>query len=152
MKLSKKGIFILLGLAVFCVCLLWLWCRPVEVIAVHQKFSSSIILVKQYPLTDKGKIEWWLKNKNILQTKYNIPRPGESGIYSVVFWDFDEGYKEEGKYDRLCFDDIKTAKNCIDKNKLMIISHSKDNVTQFTVGNEYYILQDDGVTVKVRPY
>ncbi|WP_455817996.1 hypothetical protein [Pseudomonas cerasi] len=34
------------------------------------------------------------------------------------------------------------------KNKLMIISHSNDNVTQFIVGNEYYILQDNGLIVK----
>ncbi len=129
-------------------CLLWLWYRPVEVIAVHQRCNSSTILVKDYPVTDKGKIEWWLKNKNMFQTKYNFPKPDESGIYNVVFWDFGEGYKEESKYDRLCFDDMPPPKNCIDKNKLMIISHSKDNVTQFTVGNEYYILQDNGLIVK----
>lgn len=135
-------------MAVFCFCLLWLWCRPVEVITVHQRGNKSAILVKHYPLTDKGEIEWWLKKKKFFK-KYNIPRLDESGIYNVVFWDFGEGFKEEDQYDHLFFDDMKPPNNCIDKNKLMIISHSKDNVTQFIAGNEYYILQDDGVIVNI---
>ncbi|MBK4724197.1 DUF943 family protein [Pantoea agglomerans] len=152
LKRYKKTSLILLVMMVIVGCVLYFLLLPVKVIAVHQRGNNSTILVKHYPLTDKGKIEWWLKNKNMFQTKYNVPKPDESGIYNVVFWDFGDGYKEEGKYDRLCFDDMPPPKNCIDKNKLMIISHSKDNVTQFTVGNEYYILQDDGLTVKIRSY
>lgn len=38
--------------------------------------------MNHYPLTDKGRIEYWLKIKNIFQTKYNIPRSDEDGIYN----------------------------------------------------------------------
>ncbi|WP_455815622.1 DUF943 family protein [Pseudomonas graminis] len=148
-RVTKKGMLTLMVLAVF---LFWLSHRTMKIIAVHQDDTYSEVLVKDYPLTSKGKIGWWLKNKEMLKEKYNIPRPDKDGRYHVILWDFDEGYKELDKYDRLCFDDMPPPKNCVDKNTLMIISHSKDNVTQFTVGNEYYILQDDGVTVKVRPY
>lgn len=150
--INYKRKFILLAAMIIILGLLWLWCRPIEIIAVHQSGTYSIVLARDYPFTDAGKMQWWLKNKEKLKEKYNIPKPDEDGRYHVILWDFDEGYKEEGKYDRLCFDDMEPPKNCVDKNTIMIIRHSKDSITQFTVGNEYYILQDDGVTVKVRPY
>ncbi|MBP2154763.1 DUF943 family protein [Erwinia rhapontici] len=128
--------------------LLWLWSRPVKIIAIHQSGSYSDVLVKDYPLTDTGKMDWWLKNKEVLKEKYNIPKPDEDGGYHVVFWDFDKGYKEEGKYDRLCFEDMHPPKNCIDKNKLITVGRNKYNVTDFTVSGGVYFLQDNGLIVK----
>lgn len=147
---NKKTVFIMMLVMVLFFCLFWLLFRSMKIIAVHQMKYYSIVLVESYPFTDKGKIDWWLKNKSMLKTQYATPQPEADGSYNVILWDFDEGYKELDKYDRLCFDDMKPPKNCVDKNALMIIRHSKDNVTQFTVGNEYYILQDDGVSVRIR--
>ena len=47
----------------------WLCLRPVEIVAVHKEDHHASVLVKTFPLTDKGKISWWLKNKNILKEK-----------------------------------------------------------------------------------
>lgn len=128
--------------------LLWLWYRPMKIIAVHQSGSYSIVLVKDYPFSDREKMKWWLKNKAMLKVKYNIPKSDKDGRYHVILWDFDEGYKEEGKYDRLCFDDMKPPINCVDKNSLLIIGHTKDKITRFTVDDGIYILQDNGLIVK----
>lgn len=108
----------------------------------------SIVLVENYPITDMGKIDWWLKNKAMLKAKYDTPQPETDGSYNVILWDFDEGYKEEGKYDRLCFDDMEPPKNCVDKNSLIIISYNKYKVTKFTVDDGVYVLQDNGLIVK----
>ncbi|WP_421504848.1 DUF943 family protein [Erwinia rhapontici] len=145
---SKKRKFMMLLVIIVGGYLLWLWYRPMKVINVHQRGSYSVVLVKDYPFSDREKMKWWLKNKEMLKVKYNTPKPDEDGRYRVILWDFDEGYKEEGKYDRLCFEDMKPPINCVDKNAMMIIQHSKDNITQITVGNEYYILQDNGQFVK----
>ncbi len=56
----------------------------------------------------------------MLKDKYSIPKPASDGFYTVIFWDFGDGYKEEGKYDRRCFDDMKTSKNCIDKTRFSL--------------------------------
>lgn len=40
--------------------------------------------------------------------KYHITTPEKDGSFYLTFWLFGEGYKEEGKYDRLCFDDMQT--------------------------------------------
>lgn len=89
----------------------WLSLRPVEIVAIHHRSSGfSDVLVTSFPPTDKGKIKWWLKNQNMLKDKYAIPKPDSNGYFYVTFWLFGKGYKEEGKYDRLCFNDIKKNK------------------------------------------
>jgi len=44
---------------------IWLSLRPVEIIAVHYDENFSHILVRNFPFTDKGKINWWLKKRDI---------------------------------------------------------------------------------------
>ncbi len=119
-----------------------------KIISVHQMKYYSIVLVEDYPFTDKGKINWWQKNKSMLKAKYDIPQPEAGGSYNVILWDFDEGYKEDDGYDRLCFDDMKPPKNCVDKNALMTVSRDKYNVTDFTLDDGVYVLQDNGLIVK----
>lgn len=63
----------------------WLASRPVEIIAVHQENNFSEVLVKNFPFTDKAKINWWLANKDSLKIKYNIPSPSASGSFYVNF-------------------------------------------------------------------
>lgn len=144
----KKRKFILLVAMALGGFLLFFLCRPMNIIAVHQMKYYTIILVKNYPITDIGKMEWWIKNKNEVQAKYNILRPEKDGSYNVILWDFGEGYKEEGKYDRLCFDDMNSPKNCVDKKSLVIISYNKDKETKFTVDDGIYVLQENGLIVK----
>lgn len=86
----------------------WLLLRPVEIVVVHQRNNFSAVLVKNFPLTDQGKISWWMKNKDRLKMRYGIPKPASYGSFTITFWLFGDGYKEEGKYDRLCFDDMDT--------------------------------------------
>ncbi|WP_336856087.1 DUF943 family protein [Pseudescherichia vulneris] len=90
--------------------ILWLWSRPVEVVAVHQNSNHTYIIVKKFPITDNEQINWWLRNKDILKKRYNILKPAIYGDYTVIFWDYGDGYKEERKYDRLCFNDMLPSK------------------------------------------
>ncbi|CAI2022284.1 Enterobacterial putative membrane protein (DUF943) [Serratia plymuthica] len=117
MKIKRNKTFralLLIGCALIFY-FIWLSKRTVEIVDIHQRNNYSDVLVTNFPFTDKGKINWWLKNKGILKEKYNIPKPASDGFYTVIFLDFGEGYQEEDKYDRLCFEDMKTQKNCIDK-------------------------------------
>jgi len=97
--------------------LTWRLLIPVEIIDVHRSDSRYTIdiIVKNFPLTDKGKIDWWEKNKKTLEDKYNIPN--EKSDYSIGIWVGD--YKAEPNTDQgsdlLCFEDMSTPKNCIEK-------------------------------------
>jgi len=100
--------------------LFWLTSGPVEIIAVHEDGNYNFVLVKKFPITDKGKIDWWLINKDRVKIHYDIPKPAIYGGYNITFWNFGDGYKED-KYDRLCFDDMQTKLNCIDKEPVLTI-------------------------------
>lgn len=126
----------------------WWSQRPVEIIAVHQKNNYSDILVKNFPFTDKQKINWWVKNKAMLKEKYGVPSPARDGFFTVIFWDFGEGYKETDGYDRLCFDDMKTNINCIDKEKYFTVWNGRNNDISFGVDDGEYIINENGKMVK----
>ncbi|MGN7971094.1 DUF943 family protein [Serratia sp. 22264] len=153
MKEKNKKILAVLSLIGFALLSysFWLSSRPVEIISIHQRNNYSSVLVRNFPFTDKGKINWWLKSKGILKEKYNIPKPASDGFYTVIFWDFGEGYQKEDKYDRLCFEDMKTQKNCIDKNAIFSVDHSRNMGTTFVVydGSDYR-LDHNGEIVKIQ--
>lgn len=152
MKANLKKIILALGITS---CVLtgyfwWLVSRPVKIIAVHQEDNFSEILVKNFPFTDKGKINWWLANKDSLKIKYNIPSPSSSGSFYVNFWDFGDGYKEQGKYDRRCFDDMNTVKNCIDKNAVFSVENNRKKEILFMVYDGRYRMENDGNIIKLK--
>ncbi len=128
----------------------WLSLRPVEIISVHQRNNYSDILVRNFPFTEKGKINWWLENRDMLKAKYSIPKPASDGFYTIIFWDFGDGYKEEGKYDRLCFSDMNTTKNCIEKEKYMTIYKIKNDEPLFSFDGNRYFLNENNKIVKMK--
>jgi len=151
MKNRKAIVLLFLAGCVLTGYWLWLSLRPVEIVAIHQRFDTTSVLVNNFPLTDKGKINWWLKNKDRLKEKYNIPKPSSSGYFTIIFWDFGEGYKEEGKYDRLCFDDMKTKVNCIEKEAVFSVNKSRNfGITFNAYDGDNYRLGQDGDIIKVR--
>ncbi|WP_317693596.1 DUF943 family protein [Serratia sp. UGAL515B_01] len=57
---NKLYIGILLPIIAILSYMLWLLNRPIEIVAVHQDENFSSVLVKNFPITDQGKINWWL--------------------------------------------------------------------------------------------
>ena len=151
MRVNNKKTMALLFLAGCVVLGYWFWLclRPVEIVAVHEDDNHASVLVKTFPFTDKGKISWWLKNKNMLKEKYNIPKPSPSGNFTVIFWDFGDGYKEEGKYDRRCFNDMKTKVNCIEKNAVFAVRQYHDDDVIFATYEGRYSLNKNSDIIKV---
>ncbi|MEJ5062141.1 DUF943 family protein [Erwinia sp. MYb375] len=150
MKLKTKiAIYAILSLSGLLMgYLYWLSQRPVEIVAVHEDGNHSYVLVKNFPFTFKGKLNWWLENKTMLKKQYDIPKPSSYGSSTVIFWIFGEGYKEEGKYDRFCFEDMKTKFNCIEKEAVFSVSESKNMGVMFTVQDGTYRLRENGEIAK----
>ncbi|WBF45681.1 DUF943 family protein [Serratia rubidaea] len=128
----------------------WHSMQPVEIIAIHQRDNYSDVLVNHFPFTDKGKINWWLDNKEILKEKYDIPKPDSDGFFTIIFWDFGDGYKEAGKYDRMCFEDMKEKENCIEKNVFFIAENDRDNDMLFVGDGGRYLMKKNGQIIKLR--
>lgn len=86
------------------------------------------------------------KNKVILDEQYNLFKAKDSSFY-IYIWNYGDGYLEEGKYDRLCFTEIKSNKKCIEKDKVMSIMYSL-NEEEIRIGNSAYIKDKNGSFIK----
>ncbi len=153
MKSKNKKILLAMFFVISMLMAYFVWrsLRPVEIVAVHQDNDYSSVLVKNFPITEKGKINWWLKNKDMLKRRYGIPKPSSYGNFTIIFWDFGDGYKEEGKYDRLCFNYIKGPVNCIEKDAVSSVDNSPNLGTVFTVydGGDYF-LDKNGKIIEIK--
>lgn len=110
--------------------------QSVQVDAVHTSNSYSNVLVRSFPLTDHGRIEWWLSNRGRLKDEYDIPKPYFDGSYRILFWAWDGVYltKDEGA-DLRCFEDMQDKANCIVKGEIpMQVSYLNDGSFIFYVG------------------
>ncbi|WP_241608136.1 DUF943 family protein [Rosenbergiella australiborealis] len=151
MKSIYKKYFLLL-LIIICILFYYIFIvnhRPVEIVAVHQDENYSFVLVKNFPISKSNKIAWWIENKDSLARQYGIPLPAPYGGFSIVFFSISKGYKEKGKYDRLCFIDMKPPKNCIDKEKIFSVTYSKNRGTIFTVSSGEYKIESNNKIKKV---
>ncbi len=150
-KNKKPLLTICLVISVLMFYLFWRSLRPVDIIDVHKNGFYSYLLVKDFPFTAKGQINWWLKNSKMLKNNYDIPKTDSDGHFGIVVWDFGEGYKEQGdesKDDRFCFADFKSPKNCIDKNMILYITYTKSSGISFITHNDEYRINKKGELVK----
>ena len=148
MKVNNRLIYsVILSILILAGLFTWFTQRPVKIIAVHENGHYSSVLVEQFPVTDRGKIDWWVQNKNILQKIYGIPKPSDWGYFNVMFWDFGDGYKKQDKSERLCFEDMKTEERCIDKNKIFSVERDRHGNTLFTVNDGRYQMNENGEVV-----
>lgn len=119
--------------------------QPVNIVSVHQDGAYIDILVKNFPLTDKGRITWWLKNKDSLKDTYNLPITVKGdGFYFITIWNFGDGYVEDDGYDRLCFDDMREKKHCINKEPFLTIRKGKETGLTFLIDDDKYKVDAEG--------
>ena len=144
--MSKMKIMILIFFPFFAILTYYFFIilRPVEIIAVHNDHGFHSVLVKNFPFSDKNKIKWWINNQYFLKQQYGIPRPDKEGSFTIIFWNFGEGYKETDGYDRLCFNDVDLPKNCIDKDSLLFVKKEKNTGLEFWGDNGIYRIKENG--------
>ncbi len=141
----KKIIYLFLIIIAFTAFYLWRDNASVNIIAIHQNKYTAEILVDRLPLTEMSRIEWWVGNRKEIEGKYRIASFKNGGPDYITIYKFGDGYKKEGKEDRLCFDDMDTETNCIDKDILMTISRTREGLERFTFSDSSYVISGDGV-------
>ncbi|WP_313574926.1 DUF943 family protein [Pseudescherichia sp.] len=123
----------------------WRENSAVNVINIHQAKYTAEIVVDRLPLTERSRIKWWVGNRKEIEGKYRIVSFENGGPDYITIYKFGDGYKKEGKEDRLCFDDMDTETNCIDKDILMTISRTREGLERFTFSDSSYVISGDGV-------
>ncbi|VTQ56560.1 Enterobacterial putative membrane protein (DUF943) [Campylobacter jejuni] len=121
--------------------------RKTEIIFVHHVKGDTDIVVRNFPLTQVGKIIWWENNKDNPLIKNEISDVDEYGNYFVGIEDIGVGFitvsearfsswYSFAKNDLICFDEIKSERRCIEKNNLMMIHNSRDNKTVYYINGD----------------
>ena len=118
--------------------------EDVHVIDVHQDDFTAVIIVNHLPYFRNAKIEWWTKNKDSIVKRHHITPGNKQETMNYVIYGFGGGYVEENKQDRLCFEDMKSPQNCLEKNILMTVMRKREGGTQFIFNDDIYIQDVNG--------
>ncbi|MBV6820165.1 DUF943 family protein [Rahnella sp. PD12R] len=143
----KRAIKIII-IAAISICVFFV-SKPTSIVDAHRmKSGFSALLIKNPPFTDKGKISWWLKNKEQIRTRFNIPEPDGEGTYTVVILNIDTGYKIDRGIDEdsdlLCFDDIGTNQNCINKDWVMDVTLLRNGEIRYRFDKKSFLQLPNG--------
>lgn len=147
----KKIIIFIVALALLLLFYVSFFSSP-KVLAIHGSEANKELLVKNIPFTDSDKIEWWDNN--------GVNTISSPETYNVSIWKFDGKYQKLAPRNSgvfpdhdtdylLCFDDMKTEENCIDKSTwIMEITKTKDGYTYYRLDGESYYRKPSGELVK----
>ncbi|WP_160286609.1 DUF943 family protein [Pseudomonas knackmussii] len=123
--------------------------QSVRINNVHARNSYSDVLVQNFPLTDRVKIDWWLANQRFLKEEYNIPQSYYDGSFNILFWAWDGVYcvdhGTDEDSDLLCFEDMQTKANCIVKSDVPLeVARLSDGSYRFYIGKRRYSQAKEG--------
>jgi hypothetical protein len=127
----------------------FLFFRKAEIIFVQHIDGVTDIVVKKFPITQRGRVSWWEDNQDMLKDKYGIPERDKNGVYYIAISDVSDGFKKASeanfsawyslsRSDLLCFDEIKSENRCIEKNVLMEIMSTKVGEINYMFDGEFF--------------
>ena len=119
--------------------------RPAKIVRV----DNNTVFVENLPMTNKGKLSWWLKNKELLKNKYHIINPPDN--FTVIIMNFDgyeklpKGVRDGSIDDYTCFDDNNgEQKKCVYNSIAIVVRGSVDGKVFINIGDKTYIQSSDG--------
>ena len=146
-KNNRKRLFkkIILFVLIFFGFIYWLYIlvMPVKIISFVREGSRIYLFVEHFPVTNKGRIAWWLDNKELLIEKYDVPFIGSKYPWSVLIGEAGDGFQflqhRASDNDLICFDSLKPGAHCAEKKWLLRISHFNQVNTRYTTDDSEYI-------------
>ncbi len=131
--ITKKSIHIVTAVIISSSIVIYLWAgRPVEIVDIHYDPGEQLnILARHFPITDRGKLNWWRGNERKILGKYNLPE----NDFSVYIWNFGDGYKKLPPYD------IKSESKCIKKDIYMSVESGDNYYRMFLFSGSSYFYQ-----------
>ncbi|MDV5356669.1 DUF943 family protein [Kosakonia sp. SMBL-WEM22] len=129
--------------------LAWLFLRTPQAIRADER----ALYVKNLPLSDRGKVNWWRENRAALQKQF--PLLVRSGNTVVMIMNFDRydrlptGTRDGSIEDYNCFSDISAPEKCIYKEMVMLIFIYPGKKTVYSFGETSYEERPDGTLTRL---
>ncbi|MFN2046595.1 DUF943 family protein [Pantoea agglomerans] len=144
---KRIGAFLVLLIIAYCI---WIVIRPAKIVRV----DNGAVFVEHLPMTRDGKLNWWLKNKDSLQSKYHIINTPDN--FTVIIMNFGgyekipTGTRDGSVDDYTCFDDTNVEhKKCVYNSIVLVVRGIADGKEFINIGDKTYIQTSDGtVTLK----
>ncbi|PWW17740.1 DUF943 family protein [Pantoea sp. AG702] len=144
---KRIGAFLVFLIIAYCI---WIAIRPAKIVRV----DNDAVFVEHLPMTTEGKLNWWLKNKESLQKKYQIINtPDNFTVIIMNFGDYEKlptGTRDGSVNDYTCFDDTNGEhKKCVYNSIALVIRGSANGKEFINIGDKTFIQTSDGrVTLK----
>lgn len=144
---KRIGAFLVFLIIAYCI---WITIRPSQIVRV----DNGTVFVENLPMTTKGKLNWWLKNRELLENKYHvINTPDNFTVIVMNFGGYEKlptGTRDGSIDDYTCFDDNNGEhKKCVYNSIALVVRGSADGKEFINIGDKTYIQTSDGrVTLK----
>lgn len=141
-KYKRIGTILIVLITVYC---LWIAIRPTKIVRV----DNGAVFVEHLPTTTEGKLNWWLKNKDLLQKEYHVINTPDN--YTVIVMDFGgyeklpKGTRDGSIDDYTCFDDTDGEhKKCVYNSIEIVVRGSLNSRSYINIDKNTYTLTPDG--------
>ncbi|WP_130830925.1 DUF943 family protein [[Erwinia] mediterraneensis] len=141
-KYKRIGAILVLLITAYCI---WIAVRPTKIVRV----DNGAVFVEHLPMTTDGKLNWWLKNRDLLQNKYHIINTPDN--FTVIIMNFNgyeklpKGTRDGSINDYTCFDDTNGEhKKCVYNSIALVIRGNVDGKTFINIGDKTFIQISDG--------
>jgi hypothetical protein len=131
----KKKITVFMGCIFLAGALYNLWTlRQVNIMFIYSDAGSTInIVVDHLPWTDRDKIEWFLARKKDILEKHPLYNNSWHDFLIMDIGDGFTNFSENPDEDLFCFPTIKSEKNCLVKNYLLVVEEAEYENMQFHI-------------------
>ena len=138
---KRIGAFFILLIAAYCI---WIAVRPAKIVRV----DNGAVFVEHLPMTTEGKLNWWLKNKDLLHNKYHIiDTPDNFTVIVMNFGGYEKlptGTRDGSIDDYTCFDDANGEhKKCVYNKIAFVVKGSLNGKNHININNKIYTLPTD---------
>lgn len=141
-KYKRIGAILVLLITAYCI---WIAVRPTKIVRV----DNGAVFVEHLPMTTDGKLNWWLKNRDLLQNKYHIINTPDN--FTVIIMNFNgyeklpKGTRDGSINDYTCFDDTNGEhKKCVYNSIALVIRGNVDGKIFINIGDKTFIQISDG--------
>lgn len=144
---KRIGAILIFLVTAYCI---WIAVRSTKIVRV----DNGAVFVENLPMSNEGKLNWWLKNKDSLQKKYHIINTPDN--FTVIIMDFGgyeklpTGTRDGSIDDYTCFDGTNVEHNkCVYNSIALVVRGSVEGKVFINIGDKTYIQGSDGrVTLK----
>jgi len=139
---KRIGAFLVFLIIAYCI---WIAIRPAKIVRV----DNSAVFVEHLPMTTEGKLNWWLKNRELLESKYHlINTPDNFTVIVMNFGGYEKlptGTRDGSVDDYTCFDDNNGEhEKCVYNSIALVVRGSVDGKEFINIGDKTYIQTSDG--------